>query len=333
VLICLICYLTFQALRYLVTSLAASAAPAQITELPKRLDRSMLATEREAWRAMEATQHARSPLAHYHRLDSWIAPDRFNGCTQSGCHAPLPHAKRKEVRAFLNMHATSIQCGICHMKCDDRPLPLIWYDLADGAAQRPPAVLEAYGIVTKSDAPQDAAAETTQQRLVSLLKSAAKDAGNLASLEQLADHFAATRFNSETYSKLWTSARETLPQHFRGEYGAKLALRDPKTGRPILGHPGTQAAVRALLERGKTVDSAERDRMLSAVHPLKRDKALHCTDCHTQDHSLVDFSHLGYPPARVAALTDPVVFRLIEHINSGRPMHLPEVVRPRAANP
>src|ERR1051325_8250487 len=75
-LICVVCYLTFLAVRYLIVSLATSRPPAQIVELPRRLERSMLGTERAAWSGIEATENPRSPLAHYHRLDSWIAPDQ-----------------------------------------------------------------------------------------------------------------------------------------------------------------------------------------------------------------------------------------------------------------
>jgi hypothetical protein len=327
----LICYVTYLALRYLLTSLAVAGAPAQIVELPKRLDRSLLGTERAAWRAIEATEHARTPLAHYHRLDSWISPDRANGCTTSGCHAPLPHAKRKEVRAFLNMHATSIHCGVCHMKSDDRPLALTWYDLSTGRTRPPPALLEAVGIVMESERPpkDEKAAIAMQAKLAERVRTASDEAGQSTALRELAEHVAAVRVTSEAFDKLWTAAREALPRHFRGEYGAKVALRGGAKGQPVLAHPGTAQAVRAFLDRGAASSAEERQKLLAAVHPLKRDQALHCTDCHTSDRSLVDFSKIGYPRTRIEALTSPVIFRMIEHINSGHPMHLPEVMRPK----
>src|SRR5690606_8055967 len=92
-----------------------------------------------------------SPLAHYHRIDSWIEPDPFNDCARSGCHAPLPHARRKEVRAFLNMHATSIHCGVCHFQTDREPLNLGWYDLDHGEVRAEPAILQAYAMITNAD--------------------------------------------------------------------------------------------------------------------------------------------------------------------------------------
>jgi hypothetical protein len=323
-----ICWLTFLALSYLVTSLAVTGAPAQITELPARLDRSLLGTERAAWRALQATEHARTPLAHYHRLDSWIAPDHVNDCARAGCHAPLPHARRKEVRAFLNMHATSLHCGVCHLSTDDLPLPLAWYDLATGRPRPPPALLEAFGIVMSTDRPPASPeAEAQRDRLVSLVRLAADQAGGLAGLRTLADHLEAVRMGSESYATLWAAARDVLPRHFRGEYGAKLALRTGTSDQPLLAHPGTAQAVRAFLDRGASADAEERQRLLAAVHPRRREHPLHCTQCHTLDRSLVDYAAAGYPPARIQALTDPVIFRMIEHIGAGRPMHLPEILK------
>jgi hypothetical protein len=328
-LIVLICYVTFLAVRYLIASLRESGPPAQITEIPTRLDAQALATERSVWRGMEATPNPRTPLAHYHRLDSWIHPDHYNDCARGGCHAPLPHSKRKEIRAFLNMHATSIHCGVCHMQTDQRPLPLVWYDLASGKTQPPPSILEAYHLLmnTTSAPAAESAARELQRRLVNLLRRATKETGGSASLKTLTDHFAAVRAASPAFGELLDSARTLLPSHFRGEYGAKLALKD-HTGRPVLGHPDTESAVRDFLARGQSVSGDERAQLLAAVHPRKREIALHCTDCHTTDRSLVDFSKAGYPPARLESLTSPIVFRMIEHINSGRPFNLPQVVVP-----
>src|ERR1043166_7078011 len=163
-------------------------------------------------------------------------------------------------------------------------------------------------MITAADAPPKAETEAkaAQKRLVHLLRSAAKAAGNSTALNELADHLAAYRATSDEFAQLWTSARDILPRHFRGEYGAKLALRD-SAGQPILAHPNTQEAVRAFLERGGTVDKEERAPMLAAADPLKPKKPRHCTDCHTAEGSLISFSKAGYPRARIDALTTPVI--------------------------
>ena len=258
-LIGVIVWLTWRAFRYLVVSLMfAAPPPPQITELPVRLDASLLEKGRTAFAGIDAVQHARSPLAHYHRLEGWTHPDQFNDCTSSGCHGPLPHSKRKEVRAFLNMHATSIHCGVCHMRTEHSPLDLTWYDLDTGVGCDPPAILQVYDMFTsprKREALREPT-ETDQTNIVKLLRTAAEQADGLPALEQLAEHFAAVRAASDAFQSLIEVARSTLPLHFRGEYGAKLALRDPQDRMPQLAHPGTADAVRNYLGRSDSIPPA-----------------------------------------------------------------------------
>ena len=124
VLIGVILWLSWLAVHYLVTSLILPGRPpAQIVDIPTKLDQSaMIRSELAA--SAQATANPRGPLSHYHRLDEGFQPDRFNGCTLSQCHSPLPHGKNKADRAFLNMHATSIHCGVCHTQHDQKPLAL-----------------------------------------------------------------------------------------------------------------------------------------------------------------------------------------------------------------
>ncbi len=371
----LIGYLTFAAVRYLIVSLAIeSGPPAQITALPTRLDAATLAAGRSAFAALDAAEHPRSPLAHYHRLDTWIAPDAYNDCSRSGCHAPLPHARDKELRAFLNMHASSMHCGVCHFDHQPTPLKLAWYDLKTGEPRGTPALLDAFGMVLAASADDAArgtggagAAErrarrreapafdqTDADRLGRLLHEAADASGGSRSLKELARHIAAVRPGSPAMEKLLSAAREELPRHFRGEYGAKLAVVD-RDGNLLRGHPDTDAAKRRYLEAveraaqrngaavsptnqtvttSQAVDvaprqdtglsQAERDSLLAAVHPLRRKEPRSCTDCHRSDQSLIDFKAIGMPGPRVDALVNPVVFRMIEHIGKGRAFGLPE---------
>ena len=332
----LIGWLTYLAVSYLITSLAAGEGPPpQITALPKRLDRSIQTAARSQFRAVDAAEFPRSPLAHYHQLDNWIQPDRFNDCTRSGCHNPMPHAKRKEVRAFLNMHATSIHCGVCHFDIAESPRPLVWYDLASGRTTEKPAILEAYEMLTTESWMKrwDNPTEADQDRLVELLRDAARDANDLPALNRLATHFEAVRVESPSFERLLSEARESLPRHFRGEYGAKLAIREDKSGQPLLGHPNTASEVAEYLSRGPSMGDAERERLLKAVHPLRREEALNCTDCHRIEESLVDFAQVGYPEARADALVSVIVFRMVEHIAAGRAFHLPDVVSPAPVSP
>jgi len=329
--IVLVLWLSYLALRYLVNTLMfPNPAPARVVGIPTRLTEAVLKTRRTQWPGVEASQNPRSPLAHYHRLDSWIQPDQFNNCTQSGCHVPLPHAQRKEVRAFLNMHATSLHCGVCHMQSPDRPLATTWYDLATGAPSATPTVVQVYGWLVSAQGRQELAQPTAalQAKLVGLMRTAARESDNAPAFVELADRLAAERYSSPAFQRWVEEARATLPRHFRGEYGAKLALRDRASNRPVLGYSGTDPAVQAYLREAQTADAARKEQLLAAVHPERRVPTLHCTDCHVIAGGLLDFAAAGYPAARIQMLAQPPIFGMIEHIAAGQPFYLPGFIRP-----
>jgi hypothetical protein len=176
------------------------------------------------WR-LDAAEHPRSPLAHHHRLIH--DPARFlNDCVPApGCHNPLPHSSA--IRAFLNMHATSIHCGVCHFQSDDRPRSLTWYDLESGHTRTPPSILAAYGMVTGADTESrwKSADHAAQTRLVDSLRRAAKDAGGASDLEQLADHFEAYGFKSPGFARL-PEAPNTA-RHFPASETPSIATGSP----------------------------------------------------------------------------------------------------------
>lgn len=328
-LIALVLWLSYRAVDYLVTALLRpTEAPSQIVEIPRELDAAMLQRPRWAFAGVKATENPRTPPAHYHRIDNWFQPDRFNDCTRTGCHAPLPHGRNKADRAFLNMHATSLHCGVCHLQSDQTPLPLTWYSLESGAPAEPPALLRAYAWLLDFDSAEPATS-AAQDEIVDLLREAAEVAGAEPQLLGLADHLAAVRPESDSFTRLVERARAIVPRHFRGEYGEKLALRDAQ-GDPILGHPGAEPLIDEFLDRRESLTQAELDEWETRIHSHRRPATLVCTDCHTQANSLVDLTRVGYPPARVRALYESWVFRMIEHMMEGRPFHLPELVLPES---
>lgn len=320
-----ICYLTYQSIAYLIVGLLKPAsAPEQITQLPRRMDASLLTLERHDWRALDAVDRPRIPPAHYHRIDGWVRPDRFSGCTTSGCHNPMPHNKRKEVRAFLNMHATSIHCGTCHLETTQSPLALTWYDLETGRQDETPSVLRAFDLLTSPENRKrlDAPDREFQNELVAHLRQAASDADNLTSLQKLADHFAAVRPDSREFDDLLRVAQNALPRHFRGEYGAKIALRDAN-GAPILSHPDNEQAAEEFLAHGDALEGQARVDALNRVHTKRRQSPLDCNACHRHADGLINFAELGYPAERTKALLDPIVVEMIEHIGKGTPFQMP----------
>jgi hypothetical protein len=332
-LILIIVWLSWRALRYLLLSLVLTPGPpAQVVDLPTLGPGAFERGARE-FGAARATRRPRLPPGHYHRFGSWFQPDQFNDCARSGCHAPLPHNRHKESRAFLNMHATSLHCGVCHMQAPGEPLRLTWYDLQSGAACAPPAVLRAHAWLHE---PRSLSGQNLtradQRRIVELLRQAAQEAGGDPALLGLSERLAAVRVASADFRRLLDLSRETVPEHFRGEYGAKLALLDPQTDQPMLAHPQSAAAAREYIENGDALAGAEREKLLSRVHTRRREQTRNCTDCHARHDSVIDLASAGYPDARIEALVRPLVMQAVEHIMRGQPLYLPGFVSPDAQN-
>lgn len=336
VLIVVIVWLCFLTVRYLVRGLIAPAeTPAQIAAVPRQLDESILHGAPRDWLGLSSVENPRAPASHYHRFDSWLQNDPYNDCTRSGCHSPLPHARRKEDRAFLNMHATSIHCGVCHFKDEERPRNVTWYSLASGKPGPRPPLLDAFDWLARWSAARRASsapiAESdefstpkAQAELVRMLRRSADEGQAPPQLARVAEDIRAVRAGSPQYERLLGSAEDAVRSALRGSYGSKLAARDD-AGKPMLAHPDTRDAVKDWLARGQSLERAEREQVLARVHPLRREKALECSECHRADNPRLDFARLGYPAARVQTLVTSRVFEMIQNIRDGRSFYLPDV--------
>ncbi len=326
-LITIILGLSGQACYYLISSLMLPARPpARITDVPTRLSESVLLRPETAAAAGTTAANRRSPLSHYHRLDEGFQSDRLNGCTISQCHDPLPHGKNKADRAFLNMHATSLHCGVCHVRTDQKPLALAWYDLKSGKTlTEAPSLLRAFEWLT-SPATRGATNFTVQDQagIVRLLRAASTEAHGETELSALAEHLAAVRVTSDEFRRLVKVTRDAVQGHFRGEYGAKLALLEAGARKPFLRNTGNESAVRDFLSQRNALGEEQKKQLLQQIHPQRRNPTLHCTDCHRAQGSLVDFASIGYPPARIQAISSPQVTSAIDHIVEGKEFHLPE---------
>lgn len=321
----LLIWVSYAAVHYLVVSLLRpSQTPPQISAVPRRLEAELLHGSSPDWLGLASVEHPRGPLSHFHRFESWYEEDRFNDCARGGCHAPLPHSKTKEVRAFLNLHATSMHCGVCHF--EGAPAKLVWYDLRSGETRSRPALLDLLErMENRRQPPPDEAATRQEQRELgrALRRAAAENLGE-PHLIRLAEQIEAVRPTSPAYERLLGVLRDAIRQALRGAYGAKLAVADG-AGRPMLAHPGAGAAVREWLAQGAQLQGPARDTLLNAVHPLRRDTPLDCTDCHRPDGARLDFSASGYPEARIRTLQNAAIFTMIQHIREGRPFYLPTV--------
>lgn len=327
--IIVVLYLSYSAIHYLVMELMVPRKPPQqVTGIPVRLTEEVWQTQPSQFMGIQVAESPRAPLSHYHRIDGWFQPDRQNDCTRSGCHNALPHNANKEVRAFLNMHATSIHCSVCHLESSRTPLPLVWYDLADGDVASPPALLQVYGWLNSPEgaAALEAPTAAVQDRLVGLLQTAAAQSGYDPALERMVADVSAVSYASYLFVDAAERVRARLRMHLRGEYGAKLALRDPTSGQPILAHEGADEATRALLRLDDDADPARRAELIAAAHPAQRAESLDCVACHTADHPLVDLAAVGYPPVRLAELQQGWVFRAIQHMRDGQSFVMPQFI-------
>lgn len=139
---------------------------------------------------------------------------------------------------------------------------------------------------------------------------------------------AGPRFSSPTFTGIVQTVLERLPSHFRGEYGAKLALLDER-GNPLLGHPNTEATVQRFLDLRDELSPTAQVELLAKVHPQRRPDTLRCSDCHTRDSTMITLGTVGYPPERILTLQEGWIYTAIEHNKAGRPLYLPGFVAPR----
>ena len=328
--ILLVAWLSYRALWYLLgTLMFPTATPEQIVGIPKRLTEEVLKTHRASWQGLQASPNPRAPLAHYHRMDTWFQPDPYNNCTTSGCHEALPHSRNKAVRAFLNMHATTLHCAVCHMQADQTPLATVWYDLHTGKPRAAPTLLQIYAWLESDEGKKELGAPTkaTQDQLLNYLRQAIFETEGEPALTILAERVNAVHYAGPEFQQIAAELHATLPLRFRGEYGVKLARR-AVNGLPILGYPDTAEAIRNYLRDSATGDATGRNALLNTIHAANRADAVHCVDCHLGAGGAIDFPAAGYPPARVALLSQPFIFRMIENIASGQPFYLPGFVAP-----
>ncbi|MEP0842658.1 MAG: hypothetical protein HRF43_08090 [Phycisphaerae bacterium] len=264
----------------------------------------------------------RAPLEHYHRIERTLPTDAHNGCLTSGCHGALAHTKRKEIRAFANLHATFLACTLCHDAGITGPAEATWVDLNTGQPTGPPAALELLRhFELNAGRIQDAPGEF--HALVAPLLPRVAAVSRDPAMEFL--HVQIT--TSEPGSPVWRQSiarlAAELPNHVRGEYGSKL------TGKATFEE--LERRRRALVEMAARYQAApegtpERRKLHDQIHEGILTKPSACLACHGGEPARLDFASLGYPPGRAAALRDSVIARQMESIQQGRPFYLPKLL-------
>ncbi len=323
----------FLTLRFLTSLLIArEAAPAEIVEIPTRLDAQVFFAGVGAPGAAAPQDAPRGPLAHFHQIPQWYQNDAGNSCATSGCHQPLPHGNRIEVRAFLNMHTTFVDCVVCHAQAPPAAARAQWFALPDRVPGDPPAILRLAGRLEALPAvvPQEQA-PTVSDELRGLVEEALAAGGN----EQLADwrlRLEVTHPRSRVWQQLVDEMRSNIHMHVHGEYQAKIGLYE--AGRR-LGIPTAEQdrATQQFVAQSGTLSTARRQELLDVVHAGLAPTGALCTPCHLPDPTLVDPAQLGYPPSRAAALQNSAIVRQVLSIEAGQPFSLPLAPAGEEANP
>ncbi len=263
---------------------------------------------------------ARAPLSHYHRVDRWFQPDPHDGCTASGCHSPLPHGRSKELRAFANLHATFMDCRMCHQSPGSSPMPTMWVSTRTGRAQGVPPILELAKRLEGARPEEDVKAFHAD--MTSLLQQSIDVMGGEPALSNLLLRLR----TSEPNSPVWRRARDQLavelPAHARGEYGAKIAPRADDAQRA---RAAAELAELTRRYRAAAGGSREREECLKEIHAGLLAKPRACLACHGGEPARLDFESLGYSVRRAADLRKTSIAKLMQDIQGGKPFYLPKL--------
>jgi hypothetical protein len=321
--------LCFISMRFLVSLLFGhQAAPADIIDIPKRLDMPTLVAEAEerANHLDRAAERRRGPLAHFHQIPIWFqSADRQNTCTTSGCHMPLPHGKRIEVRAFLNMHATFVDCNTCHSKTVNRELKANWFSLPEREKRQPPALLRLVSYLEERPTVSSKDAPEVSKRIQGLLKAIEEEAGPDLQLQHWRLRLETTYPDSELWQDLLMEIRRGLIYHTHGEYDAKIGLYEDGTLIQNLTDAQIEAAKKYLAEKDNLTEDKSQT-LLDTVHEKVAPAGAMCTPCHSGDPVLINFKDLGYSESRLHELVGSPIVQQIIRIEQGQPFHLPSML-------
>jgi hypothetical protein len=262
----------------------------------------------------------RAPYAHFHGVGAVFEAGPAAGCSTSGCHHPLPHTKRKEIRAFANLHTSFLTCQMCHDKQLEGRVDAEWVRTADGKSTAPPAVLRLVGMFeTQGDAIRDTPADV-HQKLVDLLGAAIYVAGRDSVLEYLRIQTQTSDPGSPAWRHAVSQLEAELPNHTRGEYGARIERR----GSHRLEEQNLETATAQYLSAAE--GSGARDEAYKKLHAGVLSEPKGCVACHGAKPSRLDFEALGYPPSRSAALEAAPIAHMTQQILEGKEFHLPRLL-------
>jgi len=306
-------------LQYLIHNLITrQTAPTEIVEIPKRLDELVLLEQPHdlALTGGVTEPLTRGPLAHFHQIPPWFQSDPTGGCTVSGCHYQVPHGKRVETRAFLNMHATFLDCGLCHTERVIQTPQTGWFELHDGKRSAIPAVLRLVSYLERTELSAPDQANDINDQLILLLNQALIEAGENEQLRAWLVHLETTTPQSKLWDYIIEDIQEGIRLHLHGEYAAKIAV-DQGEQRPGMNSLQKQAT-KEYLKNLEQLSTEQSEKLLDEIHQGISPEGQICTPCHNSDLPMLDFGALGYSPQRIEALQDSPIARQMQQIQEGK---------------
>lgn len=276
----------------------------------------------EAALALTTMPAMESPIAQYHLEGQPIRFSTGAGCIASGCHAPLPHTRRKEVRAFANFHTTFLSCQMCHTDAKGATIPAKWVDRNHTPIDAP-ALLKLANLLQTRAGDIEQKPATVHDELLRLIRAAQQQAGRDDVLQEIFVRLD----TSEPGSPVWRGAARDLatllPNRMRGEYGGSITPADLA--------PRMAAVERDLREQTRRYlaaapDSPERKRLYDEIHTDVMPRPNACLSCHGGEPSRIDLAALGYTAERIATLRSQPIASMIGQLTASQPFYLPTLL-------
>lgn len=319
--------LAVSSISFLLHEMSGGERAVEVEAVPLRLDADALTAKVDedgeagpGGAARNALQ--RGPLAHFHAIPTWYGPDPGNGCTAGGCHSSLPHGERKEVRAFLNMHTTFVDCQTCHRDQELHDDELAWLTVTGRDRREPPAVLRLSALLEPpaSERPTD-----WEAQLRATLDAAVDESAGDPELGAWRLRLLTARVGSPRYAALLAEMGERIGLHGHGEYGARIGIADPaRRWRPT---DAQRAAIDTLRgPEAATLHVDERKALVTTAHESLKKPEVECRLCHTQEGGLVDYVALGYSKRRSDALRSKLIAKQAQAVEAGETFFLPSVL-------
>jgi hypothetical protein len=310
----LVLYAGYLAVHYLVlTVFFPPQVPAKILDWPGRLDVAALRSTENPGVEIPAP---RAPVSHYHSVDRWFQVDSQNGCVVDGCHEALPHDRRAKVPAFANFHTTFLTCEMCHAASARRPVAAHWVNIDTGKPAEIPTILRLMAYLELNEQVIQAQPADAQQDIIPLLSKTVATLGGDGELDNLLAQMQSAQPGSPVWKQAVAELTAELPQHARGEYGAKLAHASDDRA----------AMLDSFTEQSANYEMSSKnpDQLKSLHSPLASAPAT-CLACHDDQPGMLDFAAVGYSPKRTKSLGSLAVARLMQHIREGQSFYLPNL--------